>query len=34
VEIASKHPAAHLGENVGWGVEVRAIEFFQEGRAR
>ena len=34
VEIASKHPAAHLGENVGWGVEVRAIEFFQEGKSR
>jgi hypothetical protein len=23
--IASKHPAAHLGEQVGWGIEVRPI---------
>lgn len=23
--VASKHPAAHLGENVGWGIEVRPI---------
>ncbi|HZF24685.1 MAG TPA: YciI family protein [Steroidobacteraceae bacterium] len=34
VEVASKHPAAHLGEHVGWGVEVRAIDFFKEGNAR
>jgi hypothetical protein len=27
VAVASRHPAAHLGEQVGWGVEVRAIEF-------
>jgi hypothetical protein len=27
---ASKHPAAHLGESIGWGVEVRPIEFFRE----
>jgi hypothetical protein len=26
--IASLHPAAHLGEAVGWGVEVRAIDYF------
>lgn len=26
VEIASKHPAAHLGEHVGWGIEVRPID--------
>jgi hypothetical protein len=25
ISIASKHPAAHLGEKVGWGVEVRPI---------
>ena len=30
VRVASKHPAAHLGENVGWGIEVRPIEFFQQ----
>ena len=29
VEIASMHPAAHLGESVGWGVEVRACDFFE-----
>ena len=26
--IASLHPAAHLGEAVGWGVEVRPIDYF------
>jgi hypothetical protein len=26
VEIASKHPAALLGEQYGWGIEVRRIE--------
>lgn len=30
VRVASMHPAAHLGEHVGWGVEVRAIDFFDE----
>jgi len=25
ISIASKHPAAHLGEQVGWAVEVRPI---------
>jgi hypothetical protein len=30
IRIASMHPAAHLGEQVGWGVEVRAIEMFQQ----
>ena len=25
IVIASKHPAAHLGEQVGWAVEVRPI---------
>jgi hypothetical protein len=29
VRIASLHPAAHLGEHIGWGVEVRGIEFAQ-----
>jgi hypothetical protein len=27
VELASMHPAANLGENMGWGIEVRPIEF-------
>jgi hypothetical protein len=30
VEIASKHPAAHLGAHVGWGIDVRACEFFEQ----
>jgi hypothetical protein len=30
VEIASKHPAANLGAHVGWGIDVRACEFFEE----
>lgn len=30
VQIASKHPAANLGANVGWGIDVRACEFFEQ----
>lgn len=30
VEIAAKHPAANLGAHVGWGIDVRACEFFEE----
>ena len=30
VGIASKHPAAHLGANIGWGIDVRACEFFEQ----
>lgn len=30
VRIASKHPAALLGEQVGWGIEVRPIEMFEQ----
>ena len=26
--VASRHPAAHLGEQVGWGIEVRPIDYF------
>ena len=29
-EVASQHPAAHLGEHVGWGIEVRPIEYFMQ----
>jgi len=29
--VASLHPAAHLGEQVGWGVEVRPIDYYAEG---
>jgi len=34
IEVASKHPAARLGEQVGWGVEVRPIDYFDEPEAR
>lgn len=30
IRVASKHPAAQLGEQVGWCVEVRAIEMFEQ----
>ena len=30
IVVASKHPAAHLGEQVGWGIEVRPIESFEQ----
>lgn len=30
MRIASAHPAAHLGEHVGWGIEVRPIEMFEQ----
>lgn len=25
IMVASKHPAAHMGEEVGWGIEVRPV---------
>jgi len=31
VRVASKHPAAHLGEQIGWGIEVMPIEMFEQG---
>ena len=30
IRVASKHPAAHLNEHLGWGIEVRPIEFFEQ----
>ncbi|MCL4801462.1 MAG: hypothetical protein KJ025_17865 [Burkholderiales bacterium] len=30
IRAASLHPAAHLGGEVGWGVEVRPIEHFEQ----
>ena len=30
IRVASKHPAAHLGENLGWGIEVRPIAVFEK----
>jgi hypothetical protein len=32
IRIASKHPAARLGEEVGWGIELRPVDFFVEPR--
>ncbi len=25
IQVASRHPAAHIGEHLGWGIEVRPI---------
>ena len=33
-EVASLHPGAHLGENVGWGIEVRPIDHFEQQQPR
>ncbi len=30
VRVASKHPAAHLGEHVGWGIEIRPVDYFEQ----
>jgi len=30
IDVASKHPAAHVGEQVGWGVEVRPMDLFEQ----
>jgi hypothetical protein len=30
IRIASLHPAAHLGDQVGWGIEVRQVDFFHQ----
>jgi hypothetical protein len=29
VEVAARHPAAQLGEHIGWGVEVRPIDHYE-----
>jgi len=29
IRVASKHPAANIGEQAGWGVEVRPIDFYE-----
>jgi hypothetical protein len=29
IRVASKHPAGNLGEQVGWGIEVRPIERYE-----
>lgn len=28
IDTASKHPAAHLNEHLGWGIEIRPVEYF------
>jgi hypothetical protein len=33
VRVASIHPAANLGEQVGWGIEIHPIGFFQQYEA-
>jgi hypothetical protein len=30
IRVASLHPAAHLGEHVGWGIEVRPIGYWEQ----
>jgi hypothetical protein len=30
IRVASKHPAAHLGQAAGWGIEVRSIDWFEQ----
>lgn len=30
IQMASIHPAAHLGDYLGWSVEVRPIETFEQ----
>jgi hypothetical protein len=34
VRVASLHPAATLGEAVGWGIEVHPIGFFEQAAVR
>ena len=31
IQVASKHPAANLGEEVGWGIEIRPITSHDQG---
>ena len=33
IQVASKHPAARLNAHLGWGVEIRPIEFCRVGVA-
>ena len=30
IRLSMKHPAAHLGESAGWGIEIRPIGFFEK----
>jgi hypothetical protein len=29
IRVASKHPAANIGEQAGWAIEVRPIEMYE-----
>ena len=31
IRVASLHPAATLGEEVGWGIEIRPIDTYEQG---
>jgi hypothetical protein len=33
IRVASKHPAANIGEQAGWGIEVRPIDFYEAGQS-
>ena len=33
IRVASKHPAANIGEQAGWGIEVRPIDFYGDRTA-
>jgi len=30
IRVASQHPAANMGENIGWGIEVRPVDMFEQ----
>jgi hypothetical protein len=34
LRLASLHPAATLGEQAGWGIELHPIDFFQQGEVK
>jgi hypothetical protein len=31
IQVASNHPAARLNERLGWGLELRPFDFFEQG---
>jgi hypothetical protein len=32
IEVAAKHPAANLGEHLGWAIEIRPIDMFDQSQ--
>jgi hypothetical protein len=30
IKVASNHPAANVGEECGWGVEIKQVDFFEK----